>query len=212
MRSSRRRGLASCLEGLADALQRTGHAADAESEYHRAVTLRERLAGVESEPADHAAYGAVLQRLALAVRPPGHDETCRLLEAAVNQFALAREGQPDAVTHHQSWAAAQLRLGDALLERGDHAAAARVAQEVADDPSGPLDDARAAELLARCAALAMSDPGRRYAEQAVRALAAAIRKGHLEPVELLRRRSFDGIRDRADFGQLQRQLDAATRP
>jgi hypothetical protein len=108
-----------------------------------------------------------------------------------------------------------------LLERTDHAAAAALADELADDGADAAEDAfSAAVVLAYCAGIVETDtrvaPAKRpemaraYADRAMGLLKQAVGRGFCDAARLRNNAAFAPLRQRADFQELLRQLE--TRP
>jgi tetratricopeptide (TPR) repeat protein/tRNA A-37 threonylcarbamoyl transferase component Bud32 len=138
---------------------------------------------------------------------------CRRLDEARRLERLALKPNPGNPRYQQALRDQTEYLAEARLLLGKHAEAAEVAAELPAVFRTRGDDYfLAAELLARCATLAKSDPrlseaerrsaGVRYADRAMAALKRGVEVGCKDARQRLEKESFEPLRGREDFGKL----------
>ena len=98
-------------------------------------------------------------------------------------------------------------LAEALIERGDHVRASRVAEDLVQLTRQPADSWRAAVILAQCSRLTAKEPetASEYGRRAVDHLRAAIHDGHPISRPLQSEPQFAPLRARPDFQELVRR-------
>jgi eukaryotic-like serine/threonine-protein kinase len=113
-----------------------------------------------------------------------------------------------------AYAEVRLMRSFTLLDLKDHARAAAGAEEVARFPKASANDLfKAAGVLAKSAELSQDHPAlsEKYAARAVATLRQAVDRGFRDPVQLRAVLEFNFVRSRADFQQIQRELDERKR-
>jgi WD40 repeat protein/tetratricopeptide (TPR) repeat protein len=210
-----RRGLARSLNGLSPALRNAGLLPEAEALERRALDLRRKLVDdFPDNPDDQRDLGAALNNLAMVRRSRGDlKEARQLVEEAIRHQRLALERKPQDQVAHQFLANHHRVLSDVLIRSGDHVQAEATAAEVPKlFPHVAKAHRDAACLVARCVPLAEKDnslsPERRrelaqgYAEQAVKHLSEAVRKGAKDRATLENDADLAPLRGRDDFKKL----------
>jgi tetratricopeptide (TPR) repeat protein len=215
-----RHSLAATCYDLGNQYRKSRRPCEAEKMFLRARDLLDRLAAeAPRAAAPRALLGAVLNNLAGVVQDRGgSEEACKLYKAAIGHQRTALALEPRNQVSRQHLRNHYANLTRALLELGDHAAAARAAAEVPQvSPQGWRENLLVAEFLARCAASAGKDTGlseerRRaladeYAGRAVALLREAVDKGYKDLERLQKDRGLLPLRSRADFQKLVRDLE-----
>jgi hypothetical protein len=153
------------------------------------------------------------------------------LLSARGEYAAARWAYEDAVPHHAAALRAnprnptyrlffrhnRLGCAGALVQLGEHRAAAVAATQLLEAAVAPArDDYVAACYLARCASLVEKDKHlsaaqrqeltRFYADKAMAALRQAVRSGYTDGHHMTEDTSLDPLRGRADFKELLGEL------
>jgi tetratricopeptide (TPR) repeat protein len=206
-----------------------GRLPQAEAVYRQIVPLRRRLA--EALPDDavvHAALAVTLHQLAKVVNQRGNlREAQQLLEEAIQQERRALDITPQHLQVRLCLRNHYISLAMNCLQQGEHAEAARTALELPRlYPDGWQEHARAARDLARCIEVVRKDGrltpeaqeqlARSYGDQAMvllrQALQNAKAKGHKDPGSLLRSKTLEPLRSRADFQQLAAEEEALKKP
>jgi serine/threonine-protein kinase len=215
-----RHSLAATCYDLGNQYRETRRPGEAEQAYLRARDLLDRLAAeAPKAAAPRALLGAVLNNLADVVQGRGEsEEACKLLKAAIGHQRAALALEPRNQLSRQHLRNHYANLTRALLELGDHAAAARAAAELPQaSPRGWRENPLAAEFLTRCAALAEKDSrlaedqrrelAQDYAGRAVDLLRQAVAKGFKDMEYLKKSSKLRALRGREDFKQLVRDLE-----
>jgi tetratricopeptide (TPR) repeat protein len=127
---------------------------------------------------------------------------------------------PDRPEYRRDLADTLGRLADVLVSRGDHAEAAKVAEELPGVlPKTGQAFFDAARTLARCVPLAEKDAklpeakrkelAKKYGDRAVELLRQAVAKGYRDAGPLRKDPAFAPLRSRADFQKVQAELEKA---
>jgi tetratricopeptide (TPR) repeat protein len=195
---------------------------EAERSMVRAVELKQRLAEQYPNMPDYQSeFGAALRNLAfLRGDQLGRPEKARqLLEQAVSCHLAALKTNPLHPQYRFYLRGDYRDLAKTLLRLGNHAEVARVAEKLSGVfPENPAGWYEAGGFLAQCATLAQKAPAlgdgerheltRRYADQAMQMLRAALAKGFRDVEHLKQNQGLDPLRSRADFKELLAQLEA----
>jgi serine/threonine protein kinase/tetratricopeptide (TPR) repeat protein len=178
------------LNNLGELVERRGDPAEADALFARAAE-RFGEAGLGGDEPQRLFYlGYVLAHRGRLARARGDlDAAQAFLAEAVGRDREAATLRPEFAP---ALAEARGRLGDLLIDRGDHAAAAELALAWANDaPDAPDARLAAARLLARCLELARRDESvpeaerealaSRYATQGLAQLRVALDSGYRKP-------------------------------
>ncbi|HEX8199404.1 MAG TPA: tetratricopeptide repeat protein, partial [Isosphaeraceae bacterium] len=154
--------LASQWTNLGNVLQRTGRGPEAERAFRRAITLDEGLAAESAGPNPDlwSGLGADLMNLASLLVSRGElAEARHLVDRAILRQRAALALKPRQPQFHEYLGAQYRLLVNIALQSGDHAEAARAAEEVIRAvPERVRDVPSAAGVLAHCAQMARQDP------------------------------------------------------
>ncbi len=144
-------------------------------------------------------------------------------EAGFRHLQTALKANPNHPTYRRYLFLNRQCLAGVLVQRGQHAQAAAVAEEMGNAEYYPAADRyKAAETLACCVAVAKQDPKltetkrrqavRAYGDKAMSFLKQALKKGYKETPTLLADKYLEALGDRDDFKQLVAQLRASKPP
>ncbi len=230
-----RKEVANTENNLAIVLARAGNWTGAEKSWERALDLFEKLAAEHPEVPDYQGHRGLAQgnlgwlllqqkdlpevKADAARRTSLLNKARQRLERAVDLERVALKPNPKNPTYLRALCDQSGYLAEVHLSLGDHAAAARLAEELPPIFQTRGEDYfRAAELLVRCIALAkqdarLSEERRRataehHASQAVRILREGVAHGFRD-AERLRQAPFTALMDRADFKELLTQIKAS---
>jgi serine/threonine protein kinase/tetratricopeptide (TPR) repeat protein len=201
------------------------NSAEAEAAYEKAIALRRQLRReVPRSPANNCMLGAGLHNLALIrLRQERFQEARPLLTEALKYQEAAVEVQPRGVLYRQFLRNHCQLLAETSLRLGDHAEAARFAERCPQViPEGWEEHCRAAVFLSRCAELAAGDTrlsvedrrrlAQAYGDRAMPFLRQAVARGYDNVTEMKTARGWAPLRERDDFRQLVRDLEARKKP
>jgi serine/threonine-protein kinase len=208
---------------LAGVLARGRKWAAAEDAWGRSLALFEKLAAEHPAVPDYVGLEGMalgnlgwllLQQKDLPEKAARRKEllttACERLERAMALERQALKPNPENPAYLQALRDQSEYLADARLALGEHAEAARVAQALpAIFRTRGEDYFLAAELLARCMAVAQNDQAASadYARRAMELLRQGIARG-CKDAQRLSRPSFKPLQQRADFKKLLAQLKA----
>jgi tetratricopeptide (TPR) repeat protein len=221
-----RRDLAKNHHNLGILLAELDQRAEAEAAYRAALKLQEELAAQHPAVPDyHIELADTLSLLADLLRKQQHYPQARaLLEQAEPHLQTALKTNPSHPFYHQAHRYNRHALALTLTGLGEHAAAARVAEQLAGLGVAPADDAYyAACIFALCVLVAEKDAqlpeaerpkqARAYADRALELLRRAIAKGFKDAAHMKKDKDLESLRDRADFQKLLQDLeDKAKKP
>jgi tetratricopeptide (TPR) repeat protein len=229
-----RKEVANTENNLAIVLARAGNWTGAEEAWERALDLFEKLAAEHPEVPDYQGHRGLalgnlgwllLQQKDLPdVKADAPRRTSLLnrarhrLERAIELDRVALKPNPRNPTYLRALCDQSGYLAEVLLSLGDHAEAARLAEELPRIFQTRGEDyVRAAELLVGCMALAKQDArlpeerrraaAERYAHQTVRILREGVGHGFGDS-DRLTQPPFTILQDRADFKELLTQMKA----
>jgi tetratricopeptide (TPR) repeat protein len=216
-----RADLAGSYAGIGSISRTQGKRAEAIAGYQQAVAIWQPL--LEEFPDLHAHRNSMasnMNSLAALLREDGKlEEARRMHELAIEQRLKLMNEAPKNRANATSLRNYYQGLGDTALLQKDHAAAAAAASRMAQArPNVAADSELAARFFGRCVTLARKDPGlpepeRRtlaetYADQAMKHLREAVKNGYQDAAVLSKQGALAPLRDRADFQQLVKDLEA----
>ena len=151
------------------------------------------------------------------------DGARRLLEEALPYHQAALKANPRHPAYRKFYRNNRWRLAETLLERKDHAAAARaIGQFLQAAVELPRDAYTSACLFAGCTRLAATDDrlseGERkerssaYGDRALAALRQAIDRGFKDVAQMTKDADLEPLRSRADFQKLLAEVEAKDKP
>jgi serine/threonine-protein kinase len=210
-----RLNLAASHGNLGRLLANTGRLKEAEAAYRDARDIYEPLVAEFPTTSEYPCeLAAVLDGLAeLAHGRKEYAAARRLLEQARPHAQAALDANPQSPRYREVLRGNRQQLAAALLELGEHAAAAEVAVELARISGDPAnDDYTAASFFCRCVVLAEKDTklpqvrrqelAKSYGDQAMAALKQAVAKGYKDTANLHKDKELDPLRSRTDFKDL----------
>jgi tetratricopeptide (TPR) repeat protein len=218
-----REELTGSLHNLAGTLADTGGKTEAQKTYRRAITIFEGL--VAEFPQNRyyqSQFGRVLNGLAVLLRDRNDlDEAAEFLKRAIHHQQIARELNRKKLEYSQYLMSHYIDLAEVRLHQGDHAAAAKIAEQLTlllpDRPEGNYN---AACLFSRCVPLAEKDTrlaesqrrnlAESYGNTAMDRLRTAVNKGYKDVAHLKEDKDLDPMRSRADFQKLLQELEKET--
>jgi tetratricopeptide (TPR) repeat protein len=216
--------LANTLNSRGAVHARTSDWSGAQQAWREAVTVFEQLAAEFPEIADHRGrLGMTLGNVGWLLRKRGDlADAPATLRAGIDHLKAALSRSPANPALQQALRFSSSELAEALVQTGEHSAAADAANSIAEVfPERAADHYAAARLLARCISLAeqdanLAEPERQssaenYADRAVRMLAQAVQKGFHDAAALRNTEDFERLRQRDDFQTLLRDLEQKTR-
>jgi serine/threonine protein kinase len=217
-----RRYLKNHLMNLVGVLQESGEAGQArlEDAFRRCCSVLEELVRDFPEvPEYRSELGGTLNDLGALLRERGElAEARRLLEQAIVHQKAALQSDQRHPTYRQFLVNHYWQLAMALVQSGDHRAAAETARELAlVSPKAPTPAYEAAGILARCMPLADRDTklsaeqrkqlARSYGDRAIESLREAVRRGFQDAERLKKDRDLEPLRSRDDFKTLVNELE-----
>jgi serine/threonine protein kinase len=181
--------------------------------------IRQAIKRAKDTPKVHSTLGADLNDLAVAMKKHGRLADARqLLEQAIDQQQKALKADPRQATYRSFLRNHYWNLARTLLLLGEHAEAAKAADELPRIfPEGWEEYFSAARLLALCVPLAQKDAkltedkrkdlARAYADRAMAGLRQAVAKGFNNLASLKQHQALDPLRAREDFKKLIAELE-----
>jgi eukaryotic-like serine/threonine-protein kinase len=221
-----RQELARMLHNLALLQHRTGRSAEAEQTYRRALDVRQRLIDESPNvPTFQSELGRTAAHLGdLLIRSGRAPEARQQAERAIRHQHVALKLIPGHPGYRLALGLAYRVRAEALVQLGDHAAAAQAVAEL-PRPSPPDEqaDCLAAGILARCISLAEQDStlpaqkraalAKAYASQAIALLRHSFRRGSGSSLARLKTDpQLAPLQSRPDFQKLIRELEEITKP
>jgi tetratricopeptide (TPR) repeat protein len=195
--------------------------AEAKALNRQAIPLYERLIELAPTYPRYLSNAAVnLNNLASLLRKESEfGEARELYSQAVSYLLKAIQAAPGNARYLQLLQQGYHGEADMALAQKDHAGVAEIAPKLARvRPDNATDAELAARFFGRCVVLAendeaLSEPQRRelarsYADRAMDNLREAVRRGYTNVDALNKSASFAPLRDRDEFQQLVRELDA----
>jgi serine/threonine protein kinase len=209
------------LGGLASLLEEAKRYKEGDALFRQAVAIDEKLLADFPTLASHAhSLGNNLSCWArLKLRAKEFAGALKLLEQAHPHHLRALKASPRNPQVRKSFRNHLWYQCEAHISLGNHAAAAAKAEELASFAFEPVQDAcNGAVFATRCIALARADASlaeanreelaRTYAEQAVRLLTKLLAHRFDQPERLRKDNFFAPLRERKDFQELLKQLEA----
>ncbi len=209
---------------LGQLLATHGRPWEGEPLFRRSVDLHKQL--VEDYPtvaSYHSLLAHSLRGLSLLTSGKDLNESCRLLEQAIEQYQVSLKATPwdSGLQGQLSFTYRQLARG--RLGLGAHRAAAEAAAQVATLQPGRMDlKAFQVSILAQCIPVAekdasLSEDQRRhqaqtYADQAMQLLSRMVEQGYKDIAFLRKESGLDPLRQREDFQKLVNALAVPTQP
>jgi tetratricopeptide (TPR) repeat protein len=219
-----RQGLARSHNNLGALLADLGQRPEAEAAYRAALKLREELAAPHPAIPDyHNDLAGTLVSLAdLLRKQQNYPQARELLEQAAPHCQAALKTNPSNPDYRQVYRINRRVLAFTLTGLGEHAAAARTAEQLASFGVDPANEAySAACVLALCVPLAEKDAqlpeaerprqARAYADRALELLRRAVANGYQDIAHLKKNTELDPLRSRNDFQELLAELEAAAK-
>jgi serine/threonine-protein kinase len=219
------RDLATSHNNLGNLLDDLGKRGEAESAFCDAMKIQTQLAEKFPAVSDYQNELAVslvnLARLVQGGKEPARAR--QLLEQAVPHHRAALKANDRNPTYRISFRTNRQVLAEALLDLGDHTAAADAADQLVQAAVEPTGDVyNAGCFLARCVPLAERDSkltlserqerAQAYANRAVAALRHAIQNGFKNVPHMRKDPNLDPLRSKPEFQQLLKELEAQTKP
>jgi tetratricopeptide (TPR) repeat protein len=205
-----------------------GKRVEAEAAYRAALKLQEELAAQHPAiPQCHNDLAGTLVNLANLLRQQQHYTQAReLLEQAEPYHQAALKTNPSHPTYRRFYRNNRGILAEIQTGLGEHAAAARTAEQLASFGVEPATDAyNAACVLALCVPLAEKDiklpeaerpkQAHTYGDRAMALLRQAIAKGYQDAAYMKQDADLKPLHARPEFQQLLKELEAkakATKP
>jgi tetratricopeptide (TPR) repeat protein len=217
----RREQARSCSD-LGAVLLKLGELAAAEAALLRAVGLHRKLVEEFPKVPNHQSEMALaLNNLAVLWRrqPDRLAEVKSLQTEAVQHQRRALRAMPAHPHYRHLLREHYLELAETLAKLREHAALARVAEELPQvEPRNPVGWYEAASALARCVSLTANDVtltaqqrdklSKAYADAAMRMLRTAVQKGFRDTAHMKKRNTnLNPLRSRDDFKELLAELE-----
>jgi len=218
-----RSGLAKAHVALASLLYKMDRAEDAEAASRASARIYQELVAADPAVPDYRHhYAGSLVNVAWSHYQRGEwVEARRLLEEALPHHQAAIQAKPLYRHYRQSLCTNRFHLGNTYLAQKDHAGMAEAAGQLAEAAEAgpfPLDLAKAAAFLGRCASFAEQDaelPDARraelsqsYAERTMTTLRLAVKHGYRDAAKL-KGVSFASLQSRPDFQELLARLESS---
>jgi tetratricopeptide (TPR) repeat protein len=219
-----RQELARSHSNLGLLLAELGKGTEAEAAYRAALKLDEELATQHPAIPDYRhELAGTLVNLADLLRQQQHYAQARaLLKEAEPHHQAALKTTPSHPGYRLFYRNNRVVLALTLTGLGEHAAAARTAEQLASLGVSPATDMyNAACVLALCVPLAAKDTklpeaerpkqARAYTDRAMELLRQAIAKGYQDIAHLKKDTDLDPLRSREDFKKLLAELEATAK-
>lgn len=217
-----RRDIAYSYHNLAALWMAMGRRLEAERDFGQALKLYQQLsADYQPAPEERNDVADILVRLGQLLDWRGDYRGAReRLEQALPHHRAALKAFPGNSLYQRTWRDNMLVMGDALIHVSDHAAAAAMAERVAQCGAEPADDRyNAACFLARCVPLAERDAKlsktraqelvRTYGERAVKLLHDSVAAGYRDVANATTDTDLNPLRGRPDFKKWLADLQTA---
>jgi tetratricopeptide (TPR) repeat protein len=219
---SYRQDLATSHDNLGRLLGATGRPNDAERACRDALAIRKQLAADFPTMPDYqnALAGTLVNLADLRLRSSQFGEARRLLEDAVPYHQAALRANPRQPAYRRSFRNNRSSLAQTLVGLLDHAAAAKMTEELLKASVDPANDTyNAACYLSLCVPLAEKDSklteverrtqAQGYADRAMAFLRQALAKGFNDADYMAKDDDLAPLRQRPDYQALLKEMEKA---